>query len=103
MSRTWHEQRHLLQVAYQVWWNGRFNDDPFNLGKSELTLRMRQWQCPSCKVVHARDYNASINIHREGLRIYAQSQEPLESRELAQSICITSGGVQRTPLSLCIT
>ena len=73
------------------------------LGKGELTLRMRQWQCPSCKVVHARDYNASINIHREGLRIYAQSQEPLESRELAQSICITSGGVQRTPLSLCIT
>ena len=36
---------------------------------SELTLNDRQWICPSCGALIERDYNASINIKNEGLRI----------------------------------
>lgn len=36
---------------------------------SLLTLNDRQWICPSCGALIERDYNASINIKNEGLRI----------------------------------
>ena len=32
-------------------------------------LSIRNWECPSCKSIHDRDRNASINILNEGLRI----------------------------------
>ena len=46
------------------------------LGKGELTLAMRQWQCPNCNAVLDRDYNASINILKEGLRYLLSSTKP---------------------------
>ena len=73
------------------------------LGEGELTLAMRQWQCPSCNAVLDRDYNASINILNEGLRYLLSITKTLGARELAQSICITSDGAQRAQSSLCIT
>ena len=36
-----------------------------------LKLSERKWQCPNCGSYHDRDYNAALNILREGKRISA--------------------------------
>ena len=37
--------------------------------KTDLTLNQRHWICPKCEKKHDRDYNAAINIKKEGIRI----------------------------------
>ena len=36
---------------------------------TELTLNDREWTCNNCHAKHDRDYNASLNIRDEGIRI----------------------------------
>ena len=40
-----------------------------NYRKSDLTLNQRSWICPECGTKHDRDYNAAINIKKEGIRM----------------------------------
>jgi putative transposase len=40
-----------------------------NYIKQDLTLKDRVWTCPSCNTIHNRDFNASINILKQGLKI----------------------------------
>ena len=37
--------------------------------KTDLTLKDRTFKCPECSVLIDRDYNAALNIKKEGLRI----------------------------------
>lgn len=39
--------------------------------KDVKNLALREWTCPSCKCHHQRDFNASINLRNEALRITA--------------------------------
>ncbi|WRH68866.1 MAG: RNA-guided endonuclease TnpB family protein [Planktothrix sp. GU0601_MAG3] len=38
----------------------------------ELSLDVREWDCPSCQTHHDRDENASLNIRNEGIRILTE-------------------------------
>lgn len=38
-----------------------------------LTLKDREWTCQSCNTSHDRDFNASINIKKQGLKILSGS------------------------------
>ena len=43
--------------------------------KEVKDLSIRKWECPVCHTIHERDYNASVNIMFEGLKIYMKSIE----------------------------
>ena len=68
--------------------------------QGEMTLSIRKWKC-ECGAVHDRDFNASVNILNEGLRMKGEAlvnmaleeaikaQKELEELELIQeSLCI---------------
>ena len=40
-----------------------------NYINQDLTLKDREWTCPNCNTTHDRDFNASINIKKQGLKI----------------------------------
>ena len=44
-----------------------------NYINQDLTLKDRVWTCKSCNTIHDRDFNASINIKKQGLKILSGS------------------------------
>ena len=55
-----------------------------------LKLSDRTWICPSCGEHHIRDYNASINLKNEAIKILMRREEfkPMESVEDIQSLVL---------------
>ena len=59
----------------------------------DLTLSIREWICPSCDEIHDRDFNASKNILKQGLKILSGSgiesdikQKQVEALPLGESM-----------------
>lgn len=48
----------------------------------ELTLKVREWNCPKCNTTHDRDVNASINIKNFALRNYLSGTDREIQNEL---------------------
>lgn len=78
---SWSEFFRMLQ--YKAEWYGRdvFYLDRFFPSSQECNvchcknpdvkdLRVRTWTCPDCGAIHDRDGNASLNILKEGCRLY---------------------------------
>ena len=78
---SWYEFKR--QLLYKADWYGRhivIVDKYFPSSKLcsscgyklyELKLSTRQWICPNCNKEHDRDFNASINILQEGIKLLA--------------------------------
>ncbi|NBP58069.1 transposase [bacterium] len=67
----------------------------YNCGwiNQDLTLKDREWTCPSCREKHNRDFNASKNILKQGLKILSGSgtdsdikQKQVEALSLDESM-----------------
>jgi len=76
---SWHEA--IRQFKYKSDWNDR---DLVKISRffpssklcsicgfinQNLTLKDREWTCPSCQTFHNRDFNASENILKQGLKL----------------------------------
>lgn len=73
----------VRQITYKAGWYGRKIvkiDRYFPSSKTcnhcgyikdDLTLKDREWECPRCKKLLDRDYNASLNILKQGLNLTA--------------------------------
>ena len=55
--------------------------------KKDLTLKDREYICSSCGLAIDRDYNASLNISREGLRILSGRDDRASLLNIQTLVC----------------
>jgi len=83
---SWYEFRRML--TYKCKWYGKtLVVVGSNYASSQLChtcnyknkevkdTAIREWECPKCHTIHARDHNAAQNILAEGLRILSEMDE----------------------------
>jgi putative transposase len=63
---NWYD-RHIVEI--DRWFPSSKLCNVCGYKNNNLTLKDRSWKCPECRTIHDRDYNAAINIEKEGLRI----------------------------------
>jgi len=51
--------------------------------KAVKDIAIRHWECPECQSKHDRDYNASLNIIKEGRKNYSLTQTTVGTTEIA--------------------
>ena len=97
---SWSKFVELLQ--YKSKWYGRklIQIDKFfpssklcnNCGniKQDLTLKERIYNCPQCGLEIDRDYNASLNILKEGLRIINSGRDDRDSLLNIKTLVLSS-------------
>ena len=90
-SASWGEIRR--QLEYKCEWKGvnlirvgRFFPSSRTCSacgyhNADLTLSDREWTCPECGTRHDRDRNASVNILREGLRLWDERSDAATSKQ----------------------
>ena len=81
----------IRQLKYKSLWEGRklYQIDTYYpssqmcsrcgyQNKKVKDLSIRKWECPRCLNLNERDYNASVNIMFEGLKIYMKNDLELQ-------------------------
>jgi putative transposase len=90
----------LIKLEYKSKWSGKhlikvntfFPSSKLcnicNYKNTGLQLKDRTWTCVECKTNHDRDYNASINIKKQGFHLLTSSinEKPKQKRKTATAV-----------------
>ena len=65
-----------------------------------MELKHREWLCPKCETKHDRDFNASKNIEKEGVRILEiKNKEKVGKLETLTYLCNEKIGLSSPELT----
>ena len=105
---SWYEI--VRQLKYKNEWNDRkfvqidkwfpSSKTCYDCGYINQSLKQgdREWDCPICNVHHDRDYNASLNILKQGLSGLGTKSDPKQKR--SEALRMVSGKTERVIKSM---